>query len=73
MERDKAIEILERLHSAQNEFYAGGSGAMLKQLLTADISWMVAGNNASPGPTAASRKSSGISDGEETSPTRPSR
>jgi ketosteroid isomerase-like protein len=45
MERDRAIEILERLHSAQNEFYAGGSGAMLKQLLTADISWTVPGNN----------------------------
>src|SRR5215211_1700024 len=45
MERDRAIEILERLHSAQNKFYAGGSGAMLKQLLTADISWTVPGNN----------------------------
>src|SRR5215217_330490 len=45
MERDKAIGILERLHSAQNKFYAGGSGAMLKQLLTADISWTVPGNN----------------------------
>jgi uncharacterized protein len=45
MERDRAIEILDRLHSAQNEFYAGGSGAMLKQLLTADISWTVPGNN----------------------------
>jgi hypothetical protein len=33
-----AIGILDRLHSAQNEFYAGGSSAMLKQLLTADIS-----------------------------------
>src|SRR5215207_1644795 len=73
MERDRAIGILERLQSAGNAFYAGGSGAMLKQLLTADISSMVAGNNASPGPTAASRKSSGISDDEETSPTRPSR
>jgi hypothetical protein len=29
MERDRAIEILDRLHSAQNQFYAGGSGAML--------------------------------------------
>ena len=45
MKRDRAIDILERLHSAQNEFYAGGSGAMLKQLLTADISWTVPGNN----------------------------
>src|SRR5215204_3673259 len=45
MERDTAIEILDRLHSAQNEFYAGGSGAMLKKLLTADISWKVPGNN----------------------------
>ena len=45
MERDRAIGILERLQSAQNAFYAGGSGAMLKQLLTADISWTVPGNN----------------------------
>jgi ketosteroid isomerase-like protein len=45
MERDRAIGILERLQSAQSAFYAGDSGAMLKQLLTADISWMVAGNN----------------------------
>jgi hypothetical protein len=45
MERDRAIEILERLQSAQNEFYAGGSGAMLMQLLTADIPWTVPGNN----------------------------
>jgi hypothetical protein len=25
--RDAAIELLDRLHDAQNEFYAGGSGA----------------------------------------------
>ena len=31
--RDTAIELLDRLQRAQNEFYAGGSGAALEQLL----------------------------------------
>ena len=29
MNRQAAIDLLDRLHSAQNEFYAGGSGASL--------------------------------------------
>jgi hypothetical protein len=33
MDRDTAIDLLDRLHHAQNEFYAGGSGAALEQLL----------------------------------------
>ena len=33
MNRDTAIDLLDRLHKAQNEFYAGGSGAALGQLL----------------------------------------
>jgi ketosteroid isomerase-like protein len=45
MERDRAIEILERLHSAQNEFYAGGSGAALEQILAPTITWTVPGDN----------------------------
>ena len=33
MNRDTAIGLLDRLHKAQNDFYAGGSGAALQQLL----------------------------------------
>jgi ketosteroid isomerase-like protein len=45
MNRDTAIELLDRLHKAQNEFYASGSGAALEQLLTPDITWNVPGDN----------------------------
>lgn len=45
MNRDTAIGLLDRLHKAQNEFYAGGSGAALKQLLAPDIVWTVPGDN----------------------------
>ena len=45
MNRDAAIGLLDRLHAAQNEFYAGGSGAVLKQLLAPDIMWIVPGDN----------------------------
>jgi ketosteroid isomerase-like protein len=43
--RDTAIDLLDRLHDAQNEFYAGGSGAGLEQLLASDITWTVPGDN----------------------------
>jgi ketosteroid isomerase-like protein len=45
VDRDAAIALLDRLHAAQNEFYAGGSDAALKQLLAPDISWTVPGDN----------------------------
>jgi hypothetical protein len=45
MNRDTAIVILDRLHEAQNEFYAGGSGAALEQLLAPEITWTVPGDN----------------------------
>jgi ketosteroid isomerase-like protein len=45
MNRDAAIALLDRLHKAQNEFYAGGSGAALHQLLAPDITWTVPGDN----------------------------
>jgi ketosteroid isomerase-like protein len=45
MDRDAAVALLDRLHSAQNEFYAGGSGAGLEQLLAPDITWTVPGDN----------------------------
>jgi ketosteroid isomerase-like protein len=45
MNRDVAIDLLDRLHKAQNEFYAGGSGAALEQLLAPSITWTVPGDN----------------------------
>jgi ketosteroid isomerase-like protein len=45
VDRDAAIALLDRLHSAQNEFYAGGSGAGLEQLLAPDLTWTVPGDN----------------------------
>ena len=45
MNRDAAIALLDRLHKAQNEFYAGGSGTALVQLLAPDITWTVPGDN----------------------------
>jgi hypothetical protein len=45
LNRDAAIDLLDRLQTAQNEFYAGGSGAGLEQLLAPSITWTVPGDN----------------------------
>ncbi len=45
MNRDAAVVLLDRLHQAQNEFYAGGSGAALRPILAPDITWTVPGDN----------------------------
>jgi ketosteroid isomerase-like protein len=45
MNRETAIDLLDRLHKAQNEFYAGGSGAALEQILAPTITWTVPGDN----------------------------
>jgi ketosteroid isomerase-like protein len=45
MKRDTAIGLLDRLHKAQNKFYAGGSGAVFQQLLAPNITWTVPGDN----------------------------
>jgi uncharacterized protein len=45
MNRETAIDLLDRLHQAQNEFYAGGSGAALEQMLAPGIAWTVPGDN----------------------------
>jgi ketosteroid isomerase-like protein len=45
MDRETAIDLLDRLHLAQNEFYAGGSGAALEQMLAPGIAWTVPGDN----------------------------
>jgi ketosteroid isomerase-like protein len=40
-----AIHLLDRLHEAQNELYAGGSEAAMRELLVADITWTVPGDS----------------------------
>jgi hypothetical protein len=45
MNRDAAIWLLDRLHQAQNDFYAGGSGVALRDLLAANVTWSVPGDN----------------------------
>ena len=40
-----AVTLLDRLHGAQNQFYGGGDGAALTELLTSDVAWSVPGNN----------------------------
>jgi hypothetical protein len=45
MTRDTAVDLLHRLHEAQNEFYAGCSGAALEHLLAPDITWTVPGDS----------------------------
>jgi hypothetical protein len=49
VDRDAAIALLDRLHEAQNEFYAGGSGAALQRLLASSITWTVPGDNSIAG------------------------
>jgi len=43
--RDAAVDLLDRLHEAQNAFYAGGSGDALSRLLAPKVMWTVPGNN----------------------------
>jgi uncharacterized protein len=45
MDRNTAIGLVDRLHRAQNQLYAGGSGAALEQLLAPNITWTVPGDN----------------------------
>ncbi len=49
MNRKTAVGLLDGLHKAQNGFYAGGSGAALQQLLAANVTWTVPGDNAIAG------------------------
>jgi hypothetical protein len=43
--RNEALDLLDRLHLAQNEFYAGGEATALRGLLAPDITWTVPGHN----------------------------
>lgn len=51
MNRDVAVNVLDRLHQAQNEMYAGGSTAALRSLLNPDVTWTVPGENPIAGST----------------------
>jgi ketosteroid isomerase-like protein len=44
MKRDTAIDLLNRLHRAQNDFYGGGAAGPLTKLLTSDVIWTVPGS-----------------------------
>ena len=39
MDRAEAVDLLRRLHDAQQAFYAGGDEAPFRALLTDDICW----------------------------------
>lgn len=45
MRLDVATALLDRLHRAQNDLYAGGSGAGLDGLLADDVRWTVPGES----------------------------
>lgn len=45
MDRAAAQDLLARLHAAQGEFYAGGTDAALRTVLTPDVGWHVPGDN----------------------------
>ena len=45
MNRDQAIALLDALHTAQNEFYAGGSDVELRRLITPDVVWTIPGDS----------------------------
>ena len=49
MDRDTALQRLQRLHEAQGLFYAGGSGDAVRELLAEDVVWRVPGENAIAG------------------------
>ena len=49
MNRTDATDLLDRLHAAQNRFYAGGAADALVEILVAEIVWTVPGNNSIAG------------------------
>jgi ketosteroid isomerase-like protein len=49
MDRAAVHDVLQRLHAAQGEFYAGGGDAALRAVLAEDIEWHVPGENAIAG------------------------
>jgi len=49
VDRAKAKALLDRLHQAQNDFYAGGESMPLLDLLAPEVTWVVPGDNAIAG------------------------
>jgi ketosteroid isomerase-like protein len=49
VDRDRALDLLRRLHAAQGAFYAGGPSTPVRALLTEDVVWHVPGDNAIAG------------------------
>jgi ketosteroid isomerase-like protein len=49
VERETALELLARLHAAQGEFYLGGKGGPVRELLAEDVVWRIPGRNAIAG------------------------
>jgi ketosteroid isomerase-like protein len=49
MERAVALDLLARLHDAQDALYAGGDPEPVRALLTEDVVWRVPGRNAIAG------------------------
>jgi ketosteroid isomerase-like protein len=45
VDRAAAVALLDRLHGAQNEFYAGGAADALERLLTPGVTWIVPGHS----------------------------
>ena len=45
MDRAAAVALLDELHRAQNEFYAGGPADTLEGLLTPGITWTIPGHS----------------------------
>lgn len=43
--RNDAIRLIDNLHDAQNEYYAGGSAIAVIRILAAEIKWTVPGQN----------------------------
>jgi ketosteroid isomerase-like protein len=49
MDRERTLELLRRLHDAQDEFYAGRATEPIRALLAPDVSWHIPGDNAIAG------------------------
>jgi hypothetical protein len=43
--RDAAVSLPDRVHEAQNQFYAGASAVALERLIAPTITWTVPGEN----------------------------
>jgi ketosteroid isomerase-like protein len=49
MKRNAAVDVLSRLHDAQNKYYSGGSDESLRRVLTDNVMWTFPGNNSIAG------------------------